>query len=276
MHDFADNIISAAEENEINLIVLTRRQMPWSIQISNDGPPRLPGQLTQLFDDKYAKALIIQSVCARAKCSVAVMLDRGFNVGIDTEVSVNQDTVRSINSYKLRSSLPQLAKIFIPFIGGSDDREALLFILQFHRGVEVHVCVLVNEQPKLKEIAVDLQDSSTTIDHTSLVVDSSESSKLQDTELLDILNEEVKLKTQNPGESMSGTIAVEYVEVGQLGSFASALGWIRNQEIGQSDMLVLGRTLYEHGRTENETDTVFEKEVKSSITIVQHKPFKKE
>ena len=72
-----------------------------------------------MMEDISNKQFLIETVRANAHCSVAVMIDRGFNVGeCHPLLESTENTVKSFASMRLRTAFSQLATLCVPFIGG--------------------------------------------------------------------------------------------------------------------------------------------------------------
>lgn len=268
MHDFAENIITTAEENDVNLIILSHRKQQSHFN-------EFEKQVTNFFDDKYNKAFIIDSVCARASCSVAVFMDNGFNVSSEEiHIPANEDTVRSIGSLRLRSVFqPQLSKVFLVFNGGADAREAVLFMLQFHRGVNVHVLLLSGS--KIDEEAKDVSDNPA----SSTTLPEADPEFVADEDILASLRYEIDEQSKAVGARpfVDGQINMETMEYDSSieTAYAMTMQWLKSMGALKSDLVVLGRTLYEYGKDPSRHDLPSPAElcVDSSFCIVQHQPF---
>lgn len=302
-HDFAEHIVNCAEENEINMIVLSHRPATVSDDAEHhDHQLSLPSLGSSAAQLAMERRSVIDKVCKTASCSVAVMLDRGFNVGEnDVQVPANLLTVRSMNSLKVRSPVSGQASIYLPFVGGVDDREALLFALQFHKGVNMHIIILkVEEETAVKvtmlsekqesstetiqveAVAEENRDNKLPQQHRSLTTDSVEA----DTDLLEILKEKVDANAaksiSSSSDGPSDVLSMATVSVPYGSEYASMMDWIRQRGLGRGDMVVIGRALYEKGKDASSliqqknhnahfaSQTVLERETGCSLCIVQH------
>ena len=121
LKDFADQIVATAEENGVNLIVISHRPYAGiSAGIPDSSSQSTADHLSYLLEAKYNKAFILDTVCLSASCSVAVIIDRGFNVEESSRIfDESKDTVSSFASVRSRTIAPELASIYVPFIGGT-------------------------------------------------------------------------------------------------------------------------------------------------------------
>ncbi|RKO91147.1 Sodium/hydrogen exchanger family-domain-containing protein, partial [Blyttiomyces helicus] len=139
LDDFSDGIVGAAVDSESNLIIV-----PW--QPKALGEPE--GAAGEDDGEMVRSHELIHGILASAPCSVAVLVDRGFAAPKSTSEPSPASTVERL-SQELRvdtkptppSSKKRPQRVFLPFFGGPDDREALRFAsyLAVHRNVAIDV-----------------------------------------------------------------------------------------------------------------------------------------
>ncbi|KAJ3112600.1 K(+)/H(+) antiporter [Phlyctochytrium bullatum] len=122
IEEFPDQIVASAASNEANLVVI-----PW--QHAADS--------SSLVDENHMHSLV-DAVQRDSPCSVAVLIDRGFGVLRRLPSSPNENS----------SDLPSLSRearqrIFLPFVGGLDDNEALRLVSYLGNGASPHVQVTI-------------------------------------------------------------------------------------------------------------------------------------
>ncbi|KAI8846863.1 Sodium/hydrogen exchanger family-domain-containing protein [Chytridium lagenaria] len=128
IEEFPDQIVSAAVDNEANLLLI-----PW----------QHAADLSSLVDENHMHSLV-DAVQRDSPCTVAVFIDRGFGVlrGLS-----GKDSAGSTESLL---SKPQ--RIFVPYFGGRDDREALQLAYHLTRGaapsVQVSILRIFSSSPK--------------------------------------------------------------------------------------------------------------------------------
>ncbi|KAJ3381548.1 K(+)/H(+) antiporter [Lobulomyces angularis] len=260
--EFAFNTIQAADESNVNLIIVSHRLPKFSR--NEDSKIKL------FFDDKYSNAALSRAIFAGAvNTTVAVFMDRGFNVGLDEQNFNIQDTVRSINSIRMRSvASPVLAKVFVPFYGGADDREAIIFCLHFYKGVDIKFLIMSSTK---SHRALDLQESqavlekSETLEHVSIPAGEVN----EDSEILETLRNHIDTLT-NSQKFDEGSMVIEEVECEESERHFKTLSWLKDAALGSSDLVILGRALYEKARVNNTDASKFELEIPSSFFVIQH------
>ncbi|KAJ3227001.1 K(+)/H(+) antiporter [Clydaea vesicula] len=260
--EFAFNTIQAADESNVNLIIVSHRLPKFSR--NEDSKIKL------FFDDKYSNAALSRAIFAGAvNTTVAVFMDRGFNVGLDEQNFNIQDTVRSINSIRMRSvASPVLAKVFVPFYGGADDREAIIFCLHFYKGVDIKFLIMSSTK---SHRALDLQESqavlekSETLEHVSIPAGEVN----EDSEILETLRNHIDTLT-NSQKFDEGSMVIEEVECEESERQFKTLSWLKDAALGSSDLVILGRALYEKARVNNTDASKFELEIPSSFFVIQH------
>ncbi|KAJ3218655.1 K(+)/H(+) antiporter [Dinochytrium kinnereticum] len=138
IEEFPDQIVAAAANNDANLLLI-----PW----------QHAADLSSLVDENHIHSLV-DAVQRDAPCTVAVFIDRGFGVlrGLSSSSDKKDGTASSI---ALSLSTPQ--RIFIPYFGGRDDKEALQLAVHLARGAApaVQITILRITSPK-----ADTNDSS--------------------------------------------------------------------------------------------------------------------
>ncbi|KAJ3326581.1 K(+)/H(+) antiporter [Blyttiomyces sp. JEL0837] len=171
IEEFPDQIVSAAKDS--NLIIL-----PWQEAVGNQmghgghghgglghggaGAGAGPSNLDHAAVDEGLRNSLIESVHRRAPCSVAVFLDRGFGtVLLESDTQPVPVSPKSGNAGK-----PTTTRIFLPFFGGRDDREAMqLLLLLAKANVDIHVLRVV------APVAGISHEDSGTNDPNSITID---------------------------------------------------------------------------------------------------------
>lgn len=258
--DFASSIASCAEENESSIIILSHCSLEPD-SIAGGGELRQWGMAKQ--------------VCEIAKCSVAVMNDRGFNIGED--MSLNQkhqpeindsspNSGRSTSAFIKIKSLPvasaRPASVFVPFIGGADDREALTLALEFQKGINTFVLVMKTKD----EVGVDSdsapvaavvleidggvfasgQEKSIPLppypspSRTQPSIPQITNSAAADEDFIRILQKKI-----NNDKDPSNVLSMETATVSQGGEYGLMMNWLRTSDLSQGDMIVFGRKMYD-------------------------------
>ncbi|KAJ3099248.1 K(+)/H(+) antiporter [Phlyctochytrium planicorne] len=124
IEEFPDQIIDAAANNDANLLVI-----PW--QHAADGAH------SSLVDENHIHSLV-DAVQKDACCTVAVFIDRGFGVlkGLASGPDEESKTPTS-----LAQSRPQ--RIFVPYFGTKDDKEALQLAVYLAKGAAPAVFISI-------------------------------------------------------------------------------------------------------------------------------------
>lgn len=281
LKDFAEHIVSTAESNDINLIVLSHPPFSTDAAEESDHANTINSQIKHMMEDILNKQYLIETVRANAHCSVAVMIDRGFNVSESLPmVESSENTVKSFASMRLRTAVSQLATLYVPFIGGPDDREAILFALNFHRGVNVHFLIIHAEAQT--EVDDDLVGSSFQLgkspshnDFSSAIeVNQLGSDDVQaDEALLDSLRQKVQQSMVESNTSeYSGVMTIDEVTTPYSMMSKEMIQWTKSSHFEKRDLLVLGKGFYEKGTynqgthtLKNHMDSVFH----GSVAIIQ-------
>ncbi|KAJ3186438.1 K(+)/H(+) antiporter, partial [Irineochytrium annulatum] len=149
IEEFPDQIASAADDHESNLVVI-----PWQHS----------AEMSSLVDEAHIHSLV-DAVQREARCSVAVFIDRGFGVLRElnrkrgnsssnpseskrlavTNADNNSSTDEAEDDDDDESTRPGEAtqRIFVPFLGSADDREALHVAAHMAKGCRSGVRLFV-------------------------------------------------------------------------------------------------------------------------------------
>ena len=223
-----------------------------------------------MIEDILNKQYLIETVRANAHCSVAVMIDRGFNVGESLPLlESNENTVKSFASMRLRTAVSQLATLYVPFIGGlysffnvllilllgPDDREAILFALNFHRGVNVHFLIIhaeaeteMDDTPAGSSSQLAKISSRSDLTSSAIEVNQLGSDDVQaDDNLLGILRQKVQSMTGSTASEYTGVMTIDEVTTPFNMMSKKLIEWTKSSCFEKRDLLVLGKGFYENG-----------------------------
>jgi len=133
--DFAQNVAERSEDTDANLVII-----PWGgagAIIDDPSNPFVGPREKKETSPQVAHFIqeVFSEVTSRA--NVAVLVDRGLGVSSLTTSNENSDKKTSI-------------RVFLPFFGGVDDREALSFVIQLleHPNVSVNVLrIMISSEP---------------------------------------------------------------------------------------------------------------------------------
>lgn len=152
-HEFADSIVQNAANVNANFILLTWQNTDSEGHQSNRA-------LETWFEDfpstsgkgkkKSMKHGVVTEVLDKALCTVGVLVDRGFggNAGIFVSAASGTsmfpiDDASNLAGEEDQESSGQgnMTRVFVPFFGGADDREALMFAIRLasHPRMIIHV-----------------------------------------------------------------------------------------------------------------------------------------
>jgi hypothetical protein len=277
LKDFAEHIVSTAESNDINLIVVSHRPFSTDTEEANN---EATSQIKHLMEDRFSKQYFTETVCAKARCSVAVIIDRGFNVGESIPMlEANQNTVKSFASMRYRSTVPELATLYVPFIGGADDREAILFALNFHSGVNVHFLIIHAEAEVKTQVNESLDGSSSQLAKSefssAIEVKQLGSDDVQaDENLLELLRQKAQQSmTESTASEDNGVMSIDEVTTPYNMMSKKLIEWTKSSHVEKRDLLVLGKLLYEKGTYDQGTHTLknhMDSHFHGSVAIIQH------
>lgn len=198
LHDVAvsGNIV-VAPENSYAQTVTTQASdqgsdfvlIPWSQVGSNTEDQSIPFQVSS--EDRFsgrAHLDFLQGALAAAVCNTGIFIGDGFGGAPSMDKKSSRPLTRTVSGISLHSqremavSAPVTDKshhVFLPFIGGADDRAALRFVLQLARNAHVtatiaHVVYASEADAEitttvLPEASKDVINAETTAQDTSLL-----------------------------------------------------------------------------------------------------------
>ena len=135
--NFSDHIISNAKDVGANFVII----------------PYLPQN-----NIKPSKRFLYDDVLIHAPCSVGIFIDRGFGVSTETDVTDPRVTLPGQNQH-----------IVLPFFGGADDREAILFVLALAKQSGVSIKI-IQFKTITSSSSSDDKTTTTTTDATTVSI----------------------------------------------------------------------------------------------------------
>lgn len=258
--DFGQNIIEHASNSESNLILI-----PW-VALHGEHEHEHASAFFDLGDhDRHKHHGLIDDVLANAPCSVAIYLDRGFSFS---------------NFSVLDTMIHHKQRIFMPFIGGDDDCEALLLLSLFSCYPDVTAIVLrINTESHTGETLSDMSSSPqieieipTNKDVKSIrYTDTMDNNSRTQLNLLNSNKEKddrVWAVFQSRAATKGSRIHVE--EVNMTNPIEEVIE--RCKLYTGDDLIVMGHKLYEHGvsaKSKKAMKSFVDEECKSSVLMVQ-------
>jgi hypothetical protein len=240
--DFAQNVAERAEDTDANLVII-----PWGgagAVIDDPSNPFVGPREKKETSPQVAHFIqeVFSEVTSRA--NVAVLVDRGLGVSSLTENSEKDTSIR----------------VFLPFFGGIDDREALSFAIQLleHSNVSVSVLrITISSEPTehdatlknsafTKELEESTENNSEDLQRPPLAHKISSASahilhSNDDRKASDDADE--KLLTQTL-KSRTGVIAsnarVNYTEISSSTPLQTAIKRAKDI-VGRKDLIIVGR-----------------------------------
>ncbi|KAK7421633.1 hypothetical protein QQX98_002100 [Neonectria punicea] len=241
---YAETISKRADDAKSDMMLI-----PWSSHGSlAEDNSLIPFESSSPTDRFFSKSYIdyVQGVIDRAGCTTGIYISRGLE---DTSGSKRPTLQRSAftglsvhsthDSGVLRTPVGQNQRIFVPFIGGKDDRAALLFVLQLAHNPNVSITVThfsfsdddvdVNHSP-------DSDPSTSKSLHKAVVSEPSASD-------LDLLNTAKK----NASKKLDGHVTFTEVVVDSIRNLPARAVAEAREAVGKSrlnvgDLIVTGRS----------------------------------
>ncbi|KAI0022914.1 K+ homeostasis protein Kha1 [Xylariomycetidae sp. FL0641] len=141
---YARTVVTQASNQDSDFVLI-----PWSQVGSNTEDQSIPFMVSP--EDRFAgKAHLdfIRDTLARAVCNTGIFIGNGFS-GLAPPAQDHPGFSRTISTVSMRShrenALPPITDkshhIFLPYIGGADDRVALKFVLQLAKNPNVTVTI---------------------------------------------------------------------------------------------------------------------------------------
>ena len=135
---------------------------------------------------------------------------------------------------------------------GPDDREAILFALNFHRGVNVHFLIIhPGAETEMDDTPAGSSKISSRSDLTSSAIEVNQlgSDDVQaDENLLEILRQKVQQSmTGNTASEHTGVMSIDEVTTTFNMMSKKLIEWTKSSRFEKRDLLVLGKGFYENG-----------------------------
>ena len=223
--DFAENIVHSACDINANVIII-------------------PFNPTQNPEDLNQRKHLIESVYKKAANTVVIFIDRGF--GLNSENPFTQMTTRSKNALSLMPENPPV--VFIPFTGGEEAREALMFgmYFMFFQGFKV---VVLNIQTHVAPTMAAGENQGLLSEPSSSTINVF----AEDDRMLDsVKNMENVSIIHREGKSVTTAMKEYYAETG----------------MSKRDILIIGKSTYETAMS------FIDEECEANVCIVQKNPAK--
>ncbi|KAK7991761.1 K(+)/H(+) antiporter [Apiospora saccharicola] len=176
---YAQTVTAQAATQESDFVLI-----PWS-EVSKHTDDEAMGSSSQDRFGARSHHEFIQGVLSGAVCNVGIFIRNGFSsgdIGPGLEKMEVGDWSRTISGYSLRShkeaaQLPVADKshhVFLPFVGGVDDRAALRFVLQLARSPHVTVTIAQLNWAKSADVDEITTAADTTIGNDKHVPESTD------------------------------------------------------------------------------------------------------
>ncbi|KAF7538883.1 hypothetical protein G7Z17_g12550 [Cylindrodendrum hubeiense] len=239
---YAETISKRAEEAKSDFMLI-----PWSSHggLAEDNSS-VPFETSSVNDRFYSKSYIdyVQGAIERATCTTGIYINRGIKDASGSKrptLSRSPFTGLSVHSAHdgpiMRTPVDHDQRIFVPFIGGKDDRMALLFVLQLAHNPHVSITVA----------HFNLNDDE--VEHVSPDSDPSTSNGLGKNVArepsatdLDLLNTAKK----NASTALEGRVTFTEVVVDSIRDLPARAVTVARETVGKSrlnvgDLIVTGR-----------------------------------
>ncbi|KAH7009980.1 Sodium/hydrogen exchanger family-domain-containing protein [Ilyonectria destructans] len=239
---YAETISKRAEEAKSDFMLI-----PWSSHGSlSEDNSSVPFEASSPNDRFFSKSYIdyVQGAIDRATCTTGIYINRGIE---DTSLSKRPTLTRSpftglsVHSNHdgpvLRTPVDHDQRIFVPFLGGKDDRMALLFVLQLAHNPHVSITVAhFNFGDDVEAHASPDSDPSTSNGLVKNVA-----GELSATDL-DLLNTAKK----NASKTLEGRVTFTEVDIDSVRNLPARAVAVAREMVGKSrlnvgDLIVTGR-----------------------------------
>ncbi|KAH7136706.1 Sodium/hydrogen exchanger family-domain-containing protein [Dactylonectria estremocensis] len=266
---YAETISKRAEEAKSDFMLI-----PWSSHGSlAEDNSSVPFETSSQNDRFFSKSYIdyVQGAIDRTTCTTGIYINRGLEDASGSKrpaLSRSPFTGLSVHSAHdgpiMRSPVSQDQRIFVPFIGGRDDRQALLFVLQLAHNPHVSITVA---HFSFGDDDQDAQAFQSTDPSTSSGVDKQMAHEPSATDL-DLLNTAKK----NASKTLEGRVTFTEVIVDSVRNLPDRAVTVARETVGKSrlnvgDLIVTGRN---HACFENllHADFGLEREFQRTVGVL--------
>jgi hypothetical protein len=240
---YAETITKNAEESKSDLMLI-----PWSTHggLSEDNMA-VPTEISSANDRFFSRSYIdyVQGVMSRASCTTGIYI--GWNhddLSLSKRPTLTRSaftglSVHSNHDASVLSPTNQDQHVFMPFIGGKDDRAALLFVLQLAHNPNVSITIVhlsFNDDDMDVHLSPEHDPSSSNSVGKPVI---GEPSAID----LDLL----KTTKQNTSKTFEGRVKVIEVSVNSIREIPDRAVTEAQQVVGKSrlsagDLIVIGRS----------------------------------
>ncbi|KAJ4253337.1 hypothetical protein NW762_010492 [Fusarium torreyae] len=239
---YAETIVKFAEEARSDFMLI-----PWSTYggIAEESSAAALTETGNPNDRFFSRTYIdyVQGAVQRSTCTTGIFINRNPN---DNSLSKKPSLSRGLSVHSLRDTpvqrpVDQRQTIFVPFIGGKDDRAALLFALQLAHNPHVSIKVVhlhINEDdPEIETHATPDSDPSTSNGLAKNVVGVPSATDL------DLLN----TAKNNAAGKLEGRVTFVEISVDSIRNLPDLAVAHAREHVGKSrlsvgDLVVLGRS----------------------------------
>lgn len=271
-HSFSDVLTNRAADEPTDLLLL-----PWSEtgRMSESIATLNSGANEEIASEAYAN--FVASTLSSATCDVAIFVNKGFSGTLKQRAPTANRSMSAISLRRTNSehqTAPQADRshhIFMPFLGGADDRAALRLVLQLLENPEVTVTI-VHFTPDIRRNSAG---SATVEDHSAHAKAAGQTSETGDSD---------KAFFASMQKSTTGEVAERVLfESRSVTSIPDAVLQRTQAEVGQSpknggDLVVLGRRYGAKSSNSSSgtvgclgsvAETLLDAAVRASVLVVQ-------
>ncbi|CAJ2505432.1 Uu.00g128260.m01.CDS01 [Anthostomella pinea] len=259
---YAQTVVTQASDQASDFVLI-----PWSEVGSNTEDQSIPFRVSS--EDRFrgkSHLDFIQATLSKAVCNTGIFIGNGFSgiSPIDEAPQGFSRTVSTVSMFSQReTALPPIADkshhVFLPFIGGVDDRVALRFVLQLAKNP--HITTTIAHMSW-----ANADDEITTVHESAL-----EDTNVATTSAKAVINTEITaqdtslLATLRSGLAPELARRVKFTEVEvSTSSVLSRVTELASETVGQSprnagDIIIVGRRhprLPAASRTQDQTSTI--------------------
>lgn len=181
--EYPDYIIQTARRSKSDLVIL-----PW-VPLNLETRQRTLENLLEFWSSGHHKDLIADVYNNTKRSAVAAFIDHGFG-HFQTTVYDDHPLLRKRDPTSLTSKMEyeeDRPKVFIPFMGGPDDREALKFVIKLSASKEIIIHIL-----RIRKL--DVQINNNNEEQNQITISSMKSNKSNYSNMVYMLPDEEEIK----------------------------------------------------------------------------------
>ncbi|KAM0424946.1 hypothetical protein ACHAPT_009747 [Fusarium lateritium] len=244
---YAETLAKCAEESKSDFMLI-----PWSTYggLAEDNSAAALSETDNPNDRFFNRTYIdyVQGAIERSSCTTGVYISRNLDSnGLSKRPTLTRRALTGLSVHSahdspaLQTPVEPTQQIFVPFIGGEDDRAALLFVLQLAHNPHVSITVIhlgfSEDDPELEAHITPESDPSTShgVGKTMLAIPS-----VSDLDLLSTAK-------KNASGTLEGRVTFIEVPVGSIRELpdravAQAREVVGKSRVNVGDLVVVGRS----------------------------------